>query len=95
MSAEPPAIAGLVAGVLSCGYVVAGAFFLRFWARTREPLFAIFAGAFWLMALNQALPVLLDLSTEEQSGAYLLRATAYVMISVAIVFKNLRRDRGE
>ncbi|WP_436040821.1 DUF5985 family protein [Rhizobium sp. LjRoot98] len=30
-------------------------FFIRFWRRTRDALFAAFAAAFWLLALNQAL----------------------------------------
>ena len=41
-----------VGGLLSAGYAVAGVFFLSFWRRTRDSLFAVFAVAFWLMALS-------------------------------------------
>ena len=39
-------------GALTMGYVVLGIFFLKFWRRTRDPLFKMFAYAFCLMAFN-------------------------------------------
>jgi peptidoglycan/LPS O-acetylase OafA/YrhL len=77
-----------VAGVITMGYVVAGLFFAKFWRRSRDPLFAIFAVAFWLLALNQAIVVVLNVPREEQSWAYLLRLAAFILIIVAIVYKN-------
>ncbi|WP_421932189.1 DUF5985 family protein [Phenylobacterium sp.] len=84
-----PVLIAFVSGAIALGYVVAGAFFLRFWTRTRDALFLAFAGAFWLMALNQALPVLLDIASENQSGIYLLRLGAFILIIVAVLGKNL------
>jgi len=84
-----PVLIAFVSGAIAMGYVVAGAFFLRFWARTRDALFLAFAGAFWLMALNQALPVLLDIASEDQGGVYLLRLGAFILIIVAVLGKNL------
>ena len=78
-----------IGGLLSAGYAVGGVFFLSFWRRTRDSLFAVFAVAFWLMALNQALPVLLGVPREEQSGIYLLRLAAFILIIAAILRKNL------
>ena len=77
-----------VFGIITMGYVVAGLFFAKFWRRSRDPLFAIFALAFWLLALNQALVAVLDVPREEQSWAYLLRLAAFILIIVAIVYKN-------
>jgi hypothetical protein len=82
-----------LAGVIAAGYFVAGVFFLRFWTRTRERLFAIFACAFWLMAANQALVALAGIPREEQSWIYLLRLAAFVLIIVGIVGKNVRGRR--
>jgi hypothetical protein len=79
-----------VGGLLTAGYAIAGVFFLNFWRRTRDSLFAVFAVAFWLMALNQALPVLLGIPSEEQSGVYLLRLAAFILIIAAVLRKNLR-----
>ena len=79
-----------LAGVIATGYFVAGAFFLRFWTRTRERLFAIFACAFWLLAANQALVALGGIPREEQSWIYLLRLAAFVLIILGIISKNVR-----
>ena len=80
-----------IGGLLSGGYAIGGVFFLSFWRRTRDSLFAVFAVAFWLMAVNQALPVLLGIPREEQGGIYLLRLAAFVLIIAAILRKNVRR----
>jgi hypothetical protein len=77
-----------VFGIITMGYVVAGLFFAKFWRRSRDPLFAIFAVAFWLLALNQAIVAVIDVPREEQSWAYLLRLAAFILIIVAIVYKN-------
>lgn len=78
-----------VAGAVTMGYVIAGLFFLKFWSRTRDTLFAVFAGAFWLLALNQALAALAGVPREDLSWIYLLRLLAFVLIIAAIVGKNL------
>ena len=83
-----------VFGVITMGYVVAGLFFAKFWQRSRDPLFAIFAVAFWLLALNQAIVAVLDVPREEQSWAYLLRLAAFILIIVAIIYKNAANRSG-
>jgi hypothetical protein len=87
-------VANFVFGVIVMGYVVAGLFFAKFWRRSRDPLFAIFAVAFWLLALNQAIVAVLQIPREEQSWAYLLRLSAFLLIIVAIVYKNAARRSG-
>jgi len=78
-------------GMITMGFVVGGLFFLRFWVKTRDTLFGAFALAFWLLALNQALPLLYGLEREEQSWVYLLRVAGFSLIILSIVQKNLRR----
>ena len=78
-------------GMITMGFVVGGLFFLRFWVKTRDGLFGAFALAFWLLALNQALPILYGLEREEQSWVYLLRVAGFSLIILSIVQKNLRR----
>ncbi|MET3665353.1 DUF5985 family protein [Caulobacter sp. 1776] len=85
-------VEGLVAGGLATGFLVLAAFFLRFWGRTRERLFLAFSAAFALMALNQALPVVLNIPQEERGGIYLIRLAAFLLIIVAVIGKNLKRD---
>lgn len=84
-----PTLLTFTSGAIAMGYLVAGGFFLRFWARTRDSLFATFAAAFWLMALNQALPVILSVPSEDQGGIYLLRLAAFGLIIAAVLRKNL------
>jgi peptidoglycan/LPS O-acetylase OafA/YrhL len=73
------------------GFLIAGLFFLRFWRRTGDLLFAAFAAAFWLLAANQTLLVLADVPAEEKTWFYLLRLAAFGLIIAAITFKNRQR----
>ena len=78
----------LVSGLLVMGYAVAGLFFLRFWHETRDRLFGIFAGAFWLLALQRVLLALFEHPDREQLWLYGIRVLAFVLILTAIVDKN-------
>ena len=49
----------LLAGALAMGFGIAGLFFLRFWRKTRDRLFALFALSFFVMALNRVMLALL------------------------------------
>jgi hypothetical protein len=80
-----------LSGMTTMGFAVAGAFFLRFWRRTSDKLFVAFAAAFWLLALNQALVGLLEVSREDKVWIYLLRLAAFLLIIGAILVKNLGR----
>jgi hypothetical protein len=86
-----PLYAAFAAGVLTMGYLIASLFFLRFWHRTGDTLFACFCAAFLLLAANQALPTLLDLKGDDQAGIYLLRLAAFGMIIIAVFAKNMPR----
>ena len=77
-----------LSGAVSFGFLVAALFFLRFWRRTGDSLFAAFAGAFALLGLNQALLVVINVPAEERSWVYLLRIAAFVLILTAIAHKN-------
>jgi hypothetical protein len=87
-------VTNFVFGIITMGYVVAGLFFAKFWSRSRDLLFAIFAVAFWLLALNQAIVAVIEVPREEQSLAYLLRLAAFILIIVAIIHKNAARRSG-
>ncbi len=82
-----------VSGLITMGFLVASVFFLRFWARSHDGLFAAFAAAFFLLAANQALVALLDMPREELSHIYLLRVIAFGIIIAGIVLKNAQSRR--
>lgn len=79
-----------LAGAVTMGFLIAGLFFLRFWRRTRDGLFAAFAIAFWLLALNQALLTFAQVPLEERSWLYMLRLAAFAVILISIAMKNRR-----
>lgn len=81
--------ADFFSGMIAMGFAVCAVFFLRFWRRTQDSLFLVFAFAFLLLALNQALTTLLGLPLEERSWLYLLRLAAFLIIIGAIVRKNV------
>lgn len=77
-----------LSGATAFGFLVCGMFFLRFWRRTRDPLFMAFASAFALLGVGQAILALANLPTEERSSVYLIRLIAFALILFAILRKN-------
>jgi hypothetical protein len=82
------AVSLVVSGMLIMGYLVAGLFFLRFWRETRDRLFGIFAGAFWLLGVQRALLAVVETSPAGTVWVYGLRLLAFVLILAAIIDKN-------
>ena len=68
-----------------------GLFFLRFWRRSGDRLFLLFAIAFWILAANRLALSLLSEEREGQTFAYGIRLLAFVLIIVAVVDKNRPR----
>jgi hypothetical protein len=79
-------------GMVTMGFLVATLFFLRFWWRTGDRLFAAFAIAFLLFAVNQALITGIETARDEKSLVYLLRLAGFAIIIYAIVKKNTRSE---
>jgi hypothetical protein len=80
-----------LSGALTFAYLVAAIHFLRFWRRTADPLFGHFAAAFCLLSLNQLASSVPIVSNETAGYEYLLRASGFILILVAIVQRNLRK----
>jgi hypothetical protein len=80
----------LLSGGIAVAAAVAALFFLRFWRDQRDQLFAFFAAAFGLMAVNAVALGLTDPTTEFRVALYLLRLLAFLLILAAIVAKNRR-----
>lgn len=80
-------------GATMMGSVAVAVFFLRFWRQTSDRLFAVFAAAFALFAMNRLLLAVLDQESETRTWVYALRAVTFLMIAAAVLDKNVRRDR--
>jgi uncharacterized membrane protein len=75
-------------GALVMACFTAGLFFLRFWRKTHDRLFVIFALAFWLMGVNWLALSFTDPQAEFRPALYLIRLLAFVLILYAILEKN-------
>ena len=82
-----------LSGAVTLGFLVAAAFFLRFWRRTHDRLFLAFGAAFVLLAVNQVLAAFLGAGDERTPYTYVLRVLGFVLILYAIVDKNLSSGR--
>lgn len=90
-------ISQFLSGAIMLGFLAIGFFFFRFWKKTRDSLFATFAAAFWVLAVERVL--LLATTTEPDAGmhemrpyVYLVRFTAFMLIIVAFLMKNRRSE---
>lgn len=80
-----------IAGALAAAFAVIALFFLRFWRRTGDRLFAFFALAFALLAVQRVLLGVLREWGERSVPLYGLRLVAFLLIIVAIIDKNRAR----
>jgi uncharacterized membrane protein YeiB len=79
----------VLSGIIIAGYAVAGLFFVRFWRRTNDRLFAIFGLAFWLLCIQRILLALAaDAAAEDRAFLYLIRLIAFLLIIAGIIDKN-------
>jgi hypothetical protein len=77
-------------GAIAMGHAVASLVFVRFYWRTRDRLFVMFAAAFLLLGVIRVCMMIWG-DPDEHKFLYWVRFAAYVLILVAIVDKNLPR----
>jgi hypothetical protein len=75
-------------GVTAAAAWTGGLFFVRFWRDSRDPLFAFFGAAFWLLACSWTLLALTNPTAEARPYIYAIRLVAFVLIIIAMVVKN-------
>ncbi len=78
----------IMGGALAMGFGVAGLFFLRFWRKTQDRLFALFALAMFLMASTRIAMALLNTHGDRLQHLYWVRFIAFLVILLAILDKN-------
>jgi peptidoglycan/LPS O-acetylase OafA/YrhL len=83
-----------MSGMVTAGYLIAALFFLRFWRRTKDNLFAIFAVSFLLFAAGQASVLAFIGPHDDSTWTFLLRLAGFVLLLVAIARKNFSRKTG-
>lgn len=77
-----------ISGAIMMACWVIGLFFLRFWKKTEDRLFGAFAVAFWMMAIERIVLVVMNKENEIYSFVYVIRFIAFLLILWAIADKN-------
>ena len=80
----------MLLGAIAMGNLISAMFFARFWQRSRDRFFLLFAASFLVEAVNRSV---LALSPQPNDGApifYWIRLLTFVLILVAIADKNRR-----
>lgn len=75
-------------GMIAMGFLIASLLFLRFWRRTRDGLFVVFALSFLLLALNQGLVSVSGSTSAGELWAFLPSLGAFGLLLAAILIKN-------
>ena len=79
-------------GATAMAALTAAVFFLRFWRRSRDPLFLLFSLAFGVDAVMRFVLSFSTHSAEDDPFYYLPRLATFGLIIVAIAYKNMRRN---
>jgi hypothetical protein len=74
--------------MLAMASLVATLFFLRYWKVSRDRLFAFFAVAFAILAVNWLALAVIAPAVEAAHLVYFIRLVAFVLIIVGIADKN-------
>ncbi|MEO8313657.1 MAG: DUF5985 family protein [Pseudomonadota bacterium] len=75
-------------GIVVSASLIAALFFLKFWRKTRDPLFLAFALAFAIEGLNRVAFLFLERPNEGSPAIYVVRLLAFLLILAAILRKN-------
>lgn len=80
----------VLSGVLIAASSISALFFLRFWRQTHDRLFAVFAAAFFVLALNWV-GLAIYREHEVRTYFYMLRLAAFGLLLWGIWQKNRSR----
>jgi Family of unknown function (DUF5985) len=81
---------GFLLGVIVTASLVAAGYFLKFWRQTRDPLFLGFAAAFFIEGINRTCFLFVANPESGSTALYSVRLVSYLLILVAIAYKNRR-----
>jgi hypothetical protein len=82
-----------LSGMLMMGFFVLALFFWRFWLRTRDWFFMLFAIAWVLLGAERLALAIANTPEEPRAGMYFIRLAAFLLIITAILYKNRAPSR--
>jgi hypothetical protein len=80
-------LVGALTGAVAMAFLIAALFVLRFWIRTRDVFFALFAAAFAIYGLSQ-FSLAWGRMSEFEPLFYVPRLLTFALIVLAVVVKN-------
>lgn len=83
------AIPNFLGGAIVFGYWVIALFFLKFWRRTRDPLFRAFSLAFFVLGAGRIAEAIVRHSQVDSPEVYIFRLIAFGTLIWGIIQKNL------
>jgi hypothetical protein len=81
-------------GLIAMASLTSGLFFLKFWNRSRDPLFLAFAISFLIEAVNRVVVLNLPNPSEASPWTYIVRLLAFAIILTAVIRKNFGNGQG-
>jgi hypothetical protein len=90
-------VSQFLSGGIMVGFLASAYFFYRFWRKTRDSLFAVFATAFFILAIERIF-LLATVNIADPTGGghelrgyvYWIRFAAFMLIILAFIMKNRR-----
>jgi hypothetical protein len=89
------AINAFISGAAALALAASAVCFMRFWRRSHIRLFGLFSIAFFLLASERVVLVLVNPGDEFAAYLYLIRLAAFVVIIAAIVDQNRKGNHGK
>ncbi|MEO7623943.1 MAG: DUF5985 family protein [Gallionella sp.] len=83
----------IILGASAMASAAIALFFLRFWKNTNDRFFLFFAASFLIEACERILMGSPERITADSPVFYLIRLVTYLLIIVAILDKNFRRNK--
>ncbi len=77
-----------LSGALTMAFFAAAVFFWRFWRRTADRFFLMFAGAWVLFGVERLVLGIMNQPEQLNPGIYFVRLAAFLLIIIAIIDKN-------
>lgn len=85
----------LLLGAIAMSSAVAALFFARFWQRTNDRFFLLFALAFAIDAATRFALGIVEIPDEQEPYFYIARLFTFGLILIAIIDKNRFGRRGK
>jgi hypothetical protein len=82
---------GAFYGAAAMGCATVAIIFLRYWRSSRDRLFVMFSGAFWILAAHYAIVASQVVGVEWRPYVFGIRLIAFTLLIFAIVEKNSGR----